>query len=45
MSLIDAPLTDAQLATRVSGHRIPPTTIGDLLDDRLTLLVFLRHFG
>lgn len=39
------PLTDMQLATPVSGYRVAPTTLGELLDERVTLLVFLRHFG
>ena len=39
------PLTDVQLAAQVSGYRVAPTTLGELLDERPTLLVFLRHFG
>ena len=39
------PLTDDQLAAEVSGYRVAPTTLGELLDERLTLLVFLRHYG
>ena len=39
------PLTDAQLAAKVSGYGVAPTTLGQVLDGRPTLLVFLRHFG
>ena len=39
------PLTPAQLSAPVDGYGIPATTLGELLDERPTLLVFLRHFG
>ncbi len=29
----------------VAGVNLAPGTLGDQLGDRLTLLVFLRHFG
>ena len=38
-------LTDTQLRTEVEGYGIAASTLDDLLDERLTLLVFLRHFG
>ena len=38
-------LAPALAATDVRGHGVPATTLGELLDGRLTLLVFLRHFG
>lgn len=34
-------LLDAEIA----GHGVTATTMGELLDERPTLLVFLRHFG
>ncbi|MEM7288671.1 MAG: hypothetical protein AAF480_20175 [Actinomycetota bacterium] len=38
-------LTPTQLDTPITGYGIPSTTLGELVDERLTLLVFLRHFG
>lgn len=38
-------LDDTQLATPVAGHHVAPSTLADLLDQRTTLLVFLRHYG
>ena len=39
------PLTRAQIEAEVQGYGVATTTMGELLDERLTLLVFLRHFG
>jgi hypothetical protein len=39
------PLTPDQLATRVEGHHLAPSTLAEVLDQRTTLLVFLRHYG
>lgn len=33
------------LALPVDGQNLVPGTLADQLGDRLTLLVFLRHFG
>lgn len=38
-------LTPTQLAMPITGYGIAATTLGELLDERPTLLVFLRHFG
>ena len=38
-------LTPQQLSARVVGKHIEPTPLGELIDGRTTLLVFLRHFG
>ena len=29
----------------VAGHHLRPGRLGDLLDQRTTVLVFLRHYG
>lgn len=29
----------------VAGHHLTPGRLGDVLDQRTTLLVFLRHYG
>jgi hypothetical protein len=39
------PIDPAVLATPVTGTNLVPGTLADQLGDRLTLLVFLRHFG
>jgi len=39
------PLTPHQLTASVEGHHLSPTTLGALVDQRTTLLVFLRHYG
>jgi hypothetical protein len=38
-------LTPALLDTVVEGPHVPRQTLGELLDQRTTLLVFLRHYG
>jgi hypothetical protein len=42
---VSQPLTPEQLAHPVEGHDLAPTTLGELLDHRTTLLVFVRHYG
>lgn len=39
------PLSPEQLAHPVSGYHTDATTLGDVLDEGTTLLVFLRHYG
>ena len=39
------PLTPDQLTARIEGHHLAPTTLGEFVDQRTTLLVFLRHYG
>jgi hypothetical protein len=39
------PIAPAVLAMSVTGTNLAPGTLADQLGDRLTLLVFLRHFG
>lgn len=43
----DAPavLTDEQLRAPLDGHQLQGNTLAELVKDRTTLLVFLRHFG
>lgn len=38
-------LTPEQRSHPVTGHHLTRTTLGELLDERPTLLVFLRHYG
>jgi hypothetical protein len=33
------------LDRQVVGHHLDPGRLGDVLDQRTTLLVFLRHYG
>lgn len=38
-------LTDEALVRPLDGHQLQGDTITELVKDRTTLLVFLRHFG
>lgn len=40
-SSLPAPVLD----TVVEGHNLEPVRLGALLDQRTTVLVFLRHYG
>ena len=39
------PLTDERLDAPITGFGLEPTSLRGLLDQRTTLLVFLRHYG
>jgi hypothetical protein len=39
------PVPPSLLDTVVEGHTIEPVRLGALLDQRTTVLVFLRHYG
>lgn len=39
------PLRPEQVHHPVTGYHTDATTLADVLDQRTTLLVFLRHFG
>ncbi len=45
MSTLPRPLSVELLERPVDGHNIDPCRLVDVLDDRTTILVFLRHYG
>ncbi|MEN9823684.1 MAG: hypothetical protein RLZ04_2110 [Actinomycetota bacterium] len=45
MSTLPRPLSVELLEFPVDGHNIEPCRLHELLDDRTTILVFLRHYG
>lgn len=42
---MDLPLTERQFSFPIAGRRLDAPTLGALLAQRTTLLVFLRHYG